>query len=220
MGFNSTFVEKIAELDETCGYKSFREQYYAFPLSGVQPHLYFNSTKDANCDLQGMGYSEAYHPNPCFDVYEIGLQCPLLSDPLGYPTDLQYSYPGLPIYFNRTDVKAALHAPMEVEWLECAPRHAFVGEGGPQNEGDLSADPIQSVLPKVIEKTNRVLVSNGNLDYEIITNGTLLAIQNMTWNGAFGFQSKPGLPIHITLPDLVYGDVFISLGFSNSTDNP
>jgi carboxypeptidase D len=110
---------------------------------------------------------------------------------------------------------------MDVEWLECAPHHVFaLSEGGPQNEGDFSADPIQYVLPKVIEKTNRVLVSNGDLDYEIITNGTLLAIQNMTWNGAFGFQTKPSLPIDITLPDLMYGEVFIDSGFGNSTDNP
>lgn len=219
MGFNQSFMNKIAELDQSCGYAEFREQYMAFPPSGVQPHKYFNSTSDAGCDIWNTGYYEAYHPNPCFNVYEIGLQCPLLSDPLGYPTDLQYSYPGLPVYFNRSDVKAAIHAPMDVEWIECK-GPVFLGEGGPQNEGDLSKDPIQYVLPKIIEKTNRVLVSNGDLDYEIITNGTLLAIQNMTWNGQMGFQSQPNTTIDITLPDLMYQDVFISSGFPNGTDNP
>ena len=29
------------------------------------------------------------------------------------------------------------------------------------------------------------------LDYILIANGTLLMIQNMTWNGAQGFQTKP-----------------------------
>jgi carboxypeptidase D len=220
IGFNQTFMEKIADLDKTCGYADFREQYMSFPPNGTQPHLYFNSTADADCDLWGMGYNEAYHPNPCFNVYEIGLQCPLLSDPLGYPTDLQYSYPGLPVYFNRSDVKAALHAPMNVKWIECKGPVFVGGKGGPQDEGDFSADPIQSVLPKVIEKTNRVLVSNGNLDYEIITNGTLLAIQNMTWNGAFGFQNAPNKTIDITLPDLMYQDVFVSSGFDISTESP
>jgi carboxypeptidase D len=31
----------------------------------------------------------------------------------------------------------------------------------------------------------------------IITNGTLLAIQNMTWNGKLGFQKRPVTPIKI-----------------------
>jgi carboxypeptidase D len=31
----------------------------------------------------------------------------------------------------------------------------------------------------------------------ILTNGSLLAIQNMTWNGNLGFQSAPSTPINI-----------------------
>jgi hypothetical protein len=45
------------------------------------------------------------------------------------------------------------------------------GDGGPESEGDLAADPIQKVLPQVIEGTNRVLVGNGDLDMIIISNG-------------------------------------------------
>lgn len=165
-----------------------------------------------------MSYLAAYSPNPCFNVYQITGSCPLLSDPLGYPTDLQLSYPGLPIYFNRTDVKEAMHAPMDVEWLECK-GPVFVGEGGPQDEGDLSADPIQAILPRVIEATNRVLVSNADLDMEILTVGTLLAIQNMTWGGKLGFQKEPSDKIVITLPDLQYQDMFTDQGFGN-IDNP
>lgn len=109
-----------------------------------------------------------------------------------------------------------MHAPMEIDWSECS-GPVFIGgddgKGGPEQEGDLSADPIQSVLPRVIEATNRVLIANGNLDYEILTNGTLLAIQNMTWGGKLGFQEKPEKPIVITLPDLQYGSLFIEEGF-------
>ena len=132
----------------------------------------------------------------------------VLSDPLAYPTDLQFGYRGLQNpYFNRTDVKQAMHAPMNVSWTQCG-QNPFVGKGGPEDEGDLSADPIQAVLPRVIEATNRVLVTNGNLDYSIITNGTLLSIQNMTWNGKLGFESQPHQSIMITLPDLMYQGVF------------
>lgn len=86
--------------------------------------------------------------------------------------------------------------------------------GGPEGEGDLSPDPIQGILPQVIEATNRVLIANGDFDMIIITNGTLLSIQNMTWNGELGFQTKPDTPIDITLTDLQYAAVFDANGAS------
>ncbi|KAF2002220.1 hypothetical protein P154DRAFT_574173 [Amniculicola lignicola CBS 123094] len=55
---------------------------------------------------------------------------------------------------------------------------------------------------------------------EIITNGTLLAIQNMTWNGQFGFQNAPNESIVITLPDLLYGNVFVGTGFDEGFEDP
>lgn len=101
-------------------------------------------------------------------------------------------------YFNRKDVKAAMHAPSTAQWTECANNAVFTGgSGGPEQEGDFSLDPIQKVLPQVIEATNRVLVANGDYDMIIITNGTLLSIQNMTWNGAQGFAQRPTTPIDI-----------------------
>lgn len=218
LGLNDSYIAELEALDKSCGYADYREKYLTYPPAGVQPPSYFNHSTDGACDTWGLSYSAAYAPNPCFNVYEIGIQCPLLSDPLGYPTDLQYSYPGLPVYFNRSDVKRAMNAPHNVEWLECK-GPVFVGDGGPQGEGDLSPDPAQSVLPRVIEATNRVLVSNADLDMEILTDGTLIAIQNMTWNGKLGFQSKPATPIVITLPDLQYGPVFQENGFGD-IDNP
>lgn len=79
-----------------------------------------------------------------------------------------------------------MHAPMDVDWLECAAEPVFIGKGGgiyndaspgsgtsmqpyykygllmssggPEGYGDTSPDPIQGVLPRVIEATNRVLM--------------------------------------------------------------
>jgi carboxypeptidase D len=217
LGLNKSYLSTLENLDKSCGYAKYREEFLTFPPNKTQPPLYFNSTSNPDCDLWGSVYDASYAPNPCFNVYEIGSQCPLLGDPLGYPTDLQYSYPGTPVYFNRTDVKKAMHAPMEVDWLECA-GPVFVGNGGPQGEGDLSPDPIQKVLPRVIEATNRVLVANGDLDLEILTNGTLLAIQNMTWNGKMGVQKAPSTPINIKLRDLEYEAVFTASGFGDIDD--
>jgi carboxypeptidase D len=84
------------------------------------------------------------------------------------------------VYFNRSDVKAALHAPKDSDWAECK-GPVFLGgggSGGPESEVDLSADPAQKVLPQVIEATNRVLIGNGDYDMIIITNGTLLAVSD------------------------------------------
>jgi carboxypeptidase D len=159
------------------------------------------------------------------------VQCPVLFDPLGYPGDLIYLYEGQNgIYFNRSDVKDAMHAPQSVSWSECS-GPVFADKGGPYSDGDYryvdtfvlakasltpkpSLDPIQSVLPQVIEVTNRVLVANGDYDLEILTNGTLLSIQNMTWNGCLGFQEAPTTPIDIQLPDLQYQQAFADSGMT------
>ena len=43
----------------------------------------------------------------------------------------------------------------------------------------------------MIERTNNVIVASGNLDYLLLTNATLITLNNMTWNGAQGFQQSP-----------------------------
>jgi carboxypeptidase D len=219
IGLNASYIAQLEELDKTCGYAEYRETYLTFPPPGVQPPKYFDYTADAACDVADAATNAAYGPNPCFNSYEINTQCPMPSDPLGFPTNVVYSYAGLtPVYFDRADVKNAMHAPQNIDWAECS-GPVFVGDGGPEGEGDLSADPIQKVLPQVIEATNRVLVANGALDFIIITNGTLLSIQNMTWNGKLGFQAQPSTPIVITLPDLQYEQTFIDNGIGG-LDNP
>ena len=212
-GFNESFMDKLESLDKSCGYAAYRDKYFKFPASGVQPAVYFNYTSQADCDVFSLVDTFAFETNPCFDVYEINQQCPILWDVLSFPTQLVYTPAGADTYFNRTDVKRAMHAPEYVNWAECSVDPVIIGNGGPeQGEGDLSADPIQKVLPQVIEATNRVLVSNGDLDMIILTNGTLLAIQNMTWHGTLGFESAPSKPIDITTPDLEYQAVFAANG--------
>ena len=84
--------------------------------------------------------------------------------------------------------------------------------------GETSVDPIQYVLPRVIEATNRVLVSDSDLDMIILTNGTFLAIQNMTWNGALGFESRPATSMVVDLPDLQHKAVFNASGQKGRDD--
>jgi carboxypeptidase D len=182
MGYNATFLSNIESLHKSCGYADWIEKYLAYPPPGNQPPVFFNSSSPANatCALWEMLDTAAFAINPCFNVYAVNDACPLLWDVLGHRTQFDYIPEGAAVYPNRSDVKAAMHAP-NVDWYLDQHFAVFVadgGSGGPELAGDTSPDPIQKVLPQVIEATNRVLVSNGDLDMIIITEGTLLSIQN------------------------------------------
>ena len=108
-------------------------------------------------------------------------------------------------YYNRKDVKQAIHAPGDVKWETCTYDPVFVYN---RKNGtityDNSLDPTQKVLPQVIEATNRVLISTGAWDSVILSNSTLLAIQNMTWNGKLGFQEPPTKDFIVDIPHQAY----------------
>ncbi|KUJ12228.1 carboxypeptidase S3, penicillopeptidase S3, CPD-S3 [Mollisia scopiformis] len=209
-GLNDSFISQLEALDASCGYADYRNKYLTFPPPGIQPDGYFSYETEASCDVWDLTFYAALAINPCFNIYHIVDTCPLLPDVLGFPGSLMYTTPGLGIYFERADVKKAMHAPTDVTWTECSNGLVIIGAYGPDDDfqNDTSLDPIQYVLPKVIEHTNRVLVANGDWDMIIITEGTLLSIQNMTWNGALGFQTEPSTPIVITEPDLQYEVLF------------
>lgn len=59
------------------------------------------------------------------------------------------------------------------------------------NNTDNSLPSGLSVLPNVIERSNRTVIAHGTGDYVLIANGTRAMIQNMTWNGQQGFTSPP-----------------------------
>ncbi|KAJ4389634.1 hypothetical protein N0V93_007106 [Gnomoniopsis smithogilvyi] len=214
LNLNDSLVQELQSLHESCGYQEYVDTYFTFPPAGQQPPKYFNYSDpdDLSCDVFDIIDTAALVVNNCFDVYEVTSQCPLLWDVLSFPTQLVYTPAGADTYFDRTDVKLAIHAPLNVTWGECVGAPFVGGDSGPEQEGDNSADPIQHVLPQVIEATNRVLIGNGDYDMIIITNGTLLSIQNMTWNGQLGFQTQPSEPINITMPDLAWADVFAENG--------
>jgi carboxypeptidase D len=86
-------------------------------------------------------------------------------------------------YFNRSDVQTALNAPPT--------NYAICGDDTLFPNGDQSEPSSFIALPSVIERTNNVIVGSGMLDYLLLTNGTLMSLNNMTWNGAQGFSSAP-----------------------------
>ena len=209
--FNDTFMKTINDLHQSCGYADYIDKYLVFPPAGVQPVEHINYSTIGECDVFDTINTAALTNNPCFDIYEVNQQCPLLWDVLSFPTEVFYIPEGASTYFDRSDVKQAIHAPENVTWKICS--------DAPVLRRDTSAMSIEHVIPQVIEATNRMLISSGDLDMILITNGTLASIQNMTWNGQLGFQERPATPIEIQLVDLQYQSVFNDNGL-NGVDGP
>jgi len=181
---NQTFMADIHNRSKVCGYTDFMETYLAesaFPPKGLLPSPPNVDYTNPECNLWNDIFSAASLVNPAFDIYQILTTPPNLWDVLGFPGSFDYLPEGASIYFNRTDVQKAINAPVQ-PWSECS---------GGVLRTDTSAPSGLSVLPRVIEKTKKTIIGHGQLDYILISNGTLLMIQNMTWGGHQGFSKPP-----------------------------
>ncbi|KAG5984861.1 hypothetical protein E4U55_002788 [Claviceps digitariae] len=181
-------MDTIHNMSETCGYRDYMKKYYTYPPSGPQPSFAPWTERLSNGTVvykTGCGnvwntiFEQAGLANPCFNVYDIQSYCPEVTDSL---SDKH-------AYFNRQDVKKAIHAPLNVQWSECV--------DSPFVKGDQSEPPSKYELPNVIDKTKNVMYVQGGMDFLLPPNGVLLAIQNMTWGGQMGFQSRPSDPFYV-----------------------
>jgi carboxypeptidase D len=75
-----------------------------------------------------------------------------------------------PLYFDREDVKEAIHAPTNVTWTECTDTDVFPN-------GDASFPSVFTVLPNVIEKSKRSVIVHGLADFRLIAEGTRIILQ-------------------------------------------
>ena len=80
-----------------------------------------------------------------------------------------------PVYFDREDVKKAIHAPLNQTWSECSDIDVFPN-------GDASLPPVFTVLPGVIEKSDRSVIIHGLGDYRLIAEGTRVVLQKWVWS--------------------------------------
>ena len=195
LSINSSYMAELNDKAVSCGFTSFMDDYLVYPPKGLLPSPP-SARYGGKCDLWSAVIDAATAINPCFDVYQVATTCPVLWDVLGFPGSFPYLPDGATIYFNRSDVQAAINAP-PTNWEECSD-NVFLGPNG----GDDKSPPTGlSVLPSVIERTKKTIIGHGELDMILILNGTLLMIQNMTWNGAQGFQSAPSddffVPYHV-----------------------
>lgn len=133
-------------------------------------------------------FNAALLVNPAFNIYRIFDTWPILWDVLGFPGS--FFQQQSPIYFDRPEVKAAIHAPPNVTWAECSNINVFP-------RGDASLPPALTVLPNTIEKSKRAVVVHGLADFILIAEGTRIVLQNMTCKALFPFSRSIVEPLRV-----------------------
>lgn len=201
---NSTFMADIEKRSDECGYTDYVDTYVTYPPKGPLPMPKGNNGSVAapgHCQIRDRVRNAAQKLNPAFNKFRVTDQWPAPWSVLGWPHSSIQKF----VYFNRTDVQDAIHAP-HVKWEACTDEHVYVSEKSGRPHADTSTPTAFTVLPEVIEKSERVVIAHGMADFMLVAEGTRIAIQNMTWNGAQGFQ-KPIEPESFTLKHHgVYGN--------------
>ncbi|KAJ5655423.1 Peptidase S10 serine carboxypeptidase [Penicillium longicatenatum] len=112
----------------------------------------------------------------CFSMYDLSHNCNTV-DPI----------PLLEKYFSRTEVQADLHIPDSGTYTACNNTILSTLTGT-----EFVEPPEYAILPSLVTLHNVSLhIYNGEMDMLINHVGTELSIQNMTWRGEQGFQSRP-----------------------------
>ncbi|THH16251.1 hypothetical protein EW146_g4361 [Bondarzewia mesenterica] len=199
--FNSSFLAQLQNISDTCGYTDYLDKFVTYPPAGQLPlPVGTNGTTSAisSCRVHSMVQSAATTLNPAFDVYRVTDMWPIPWSVIGFPRSTQEF-----IYFNRTDVQNAIHAP-HVVWEACqGPVYINPTTGGPGS--DQSIPSTLSVLPNVIEKSERTVIAHGlakstthsssssrtSFSCQRLNNTFFFALhhRNMTWGGAQGFRT-------------------------------
>lgn len=185
--------ETIAEINEryeASGQANYTRKWFTFP----PPQEPFPKVPEADREAEDLISKSIRANNPCFNVYHISDQCPYVYGHLGSVTTGGYAPPGAEVYFQRADVQKAIHAPLIGDrWQECGGN----SDKAPLPEDNSPGAALDGTLQNIIELTNNAIVGSGALDALLQTNGTLFALQNVTWNGHQGFHSFPKTPFFV-----------------------
>ncbi|KAK2017573.1 serine carboxypeptidase [Colletotrichum eremochloae] len=195
---NETAREAVREIEDRCGYRDYVDRYLVFPPSGVQPVKIPGSFRWGDyvpeCDALAFVTAAERAANPCFSIYNVLRTCPLPFDPLGFSESTGYYPASEPVYFDRPDVKAAINAPPDRQWRFCSRQPVFVGDVDRTQTPGPGSLPV---IPGIVERTGNVIIGHGLRDLIVQSAGTLMAIQNMTWGGTLGFQSRPEATLRV-----------------------
>ncbi|KAF3936640.1 hypothetical protein ABW19_dt0203395 [Dactylella cylindrospora] len=119
----------------------------------------------------------------CYNMYDVRLKEDYPSCGMAWPPDLASVTP----YLRQSDVVQALHVNPDkmTGWEECA--GAVSGSFRARN-----SKPSIDLLPGLLEEM-KIMLFSGNKDLICNHIGTENMIKNMTWNGATGFETSPGV---------------------------
>ncbi|KAM0479518.1 hypothetical protein ACHAPX_004734 [Trichoderma viride] len=187
LSYSDDELSRFRGIHEDCGFTDYFENYIVFPPAGIQPDLTPLQNNTICFGLWEEVIQAAKTTNPCFNLYNIIDRCPFAYNVAADPVNV---YNGTSTYFERADVKKAIHAPGTINWTPCVQSHSFA-----QQDTSLPAGIKQ--LPQVIEATQNVILAQGGVDGMILVNGVVLGIQNITWGGEMGFQYRPQDPFYV-----------------------
>lgn len=200
-------INKINADADRCGYGHGNNSYVAknlnYPPKGPLPAYNKNG-----CGTFDDYYSAANNVNDAFNIYYIAQTTnPNPPSVLGDPNDPNQASKST--FFDNKSLQSYIHAPSK-KWNLC--NTVFPN-------GDSSPPPDQVNLAYVIESapSKRNIISNGDLDGLIMTDGTALALQNLTWNGARGFSTPPSANKLIDTKGQVSGGYVTERGLTFST---
>lgn len=192
MPLDDRMMAHVRNVSVSCGFRDWHHRYLRYPaVPGPLPpapgyRKLGNGTVVARPECEGL-FNQIFDAmqvvNPCFNIYNIRDQCPKPRDPLG----AQEKTP----YFDRSDVKKAINAPVDVPWKQCVDNIFKAGDGSPP--------PDAYQLPNIVDQTHNVILAHGAMDFILPLNGILLGLQNMTWGGKRGFDKAPRDPFYVPL---------------------
>jgi carboxypeptidase D len=183
--FNSTYMDYL-ETNAADAIQYYDEHINQFPPAGPFPPVPANATA---FDVSDSVLTAATYINPCYNPYHITDTCP-------FPWDQMQLYglaAGPSDFFNSTAVQTALHVP---------PKDFSVCNAGSPGllYNDTLPDSAFGPLPGVIERTNNVIITHGEMSMVGLADGSLLCIQNMTWGGKQGFQTPMPADLNLFMP--------------------
>lgn len=188
--FNDVQLSSYRGIHEDCGFADYFDTYFVFPPWGMQPDLASGAINDTCLNLGDSVLRTAQAVNPCFNIYDIIDHCPFVYSEGADPGNLSN---GSITYFDRREVKSAIHASPSIDWVPCTADPIYLTS----DFRDHSPSPGLKQLPHVIDTTQNVILAAGGLDGLILLNGIVLGIQNMTWGGEMGFQYQPQDPFYV-----------------------
>lgn len=173
LDFKSEDLKTIKNESDTCQLTNFVHQNLFYPPRSRLPD------PNANCLTFDLYYELANRHNRYFNVYNIK-----------HPnTQLPGEASPLELFLNRTDVQDYIHAPRE-NFVLC--KQVFADDNQDASDPPDRTPSFQnSKFAKMIEYSSNFTIVNGLLDGLVMSSGTELALQNLTWGDKQGFDFPP-----------------------------